>query len=389
MEGAVLAFGLATVFYLIVPGVGAFAVRYRWRTFRRRMAEASLFPHAGYHQMRQTAERADGGYLGDYRYVGNLEAIQGDNAIWLNDGAVSFAVDMRGQTVALLPSFDEHGRLPRESPQLVPWKKLSHLTEGVRTFVAGGFYSDGGRGMFRGSSSRPLTIVMYGGRDDSMMRRGIATGRQRNEYWNQLTPASLAAGALALLTVAYVQLRIPGHRFDGLFAVTLSLVPIIPLLPPGVVLFFLYRRFWRRGRSLRAERDTLTLPLRYFPGEIVTHQAVPLPSGDSYTCVRVPTEDVSVFERSGARLEELSQHARKLKEAEPFHVFGGVHSGGSLGPPKDPLAEFVIIPGDPRSLAALCEKKARRLEMTALLFVALGIAVNLYFVLLLLSNLVR
>ena len=115
-ERLVLVLGLALIFYIVVPGIGAFIVRYRWRMFRRRTIAASILPNAGYHQMRQAAASSAGEYLGDFRFIGSLEAIQGDNVMWLNDGTVSFAVDMKGQTVALLPSAES--AVSDESPDL-------------------------------------------------------------------------------------------------------------------------------------------------------------------------------------------------------------------------------------------------------------------------------
>lgn len=389
MERLLLVLGLAFLFYIVVPGIGAFIVRYRWRTFRRRTIEASLLPAAGYNQMRRAAAAGAGEYIGEFRFIGSLEAIQGDNIMWLNDGSVSFAVDMKSQSVALLPSAEGGSSPPDESPQLIPWRKLTHLTEGVRLLVAGGFYVDDGRGLFRGTTGRPLVAVMYGGPDETMLRRAIYSGRQRNEYWNQLTPASLAAGALALLTAAYVSLSQPGTRFEGLLSVTFSLVPIAPLFPPGVVLFFLYRRLWRRGRALRAERDVVTLPLRHFPDSRADCLSVGLAGGERYAAAAVPAGLAGVFTERGATAISLSKHAEKLRDENRYFVFGGVASNGRLQSPRDPLAELIVIPGDPRSLATHCERQARRLEALSVFLAAIGILANLYIVLLLLSNLLR
>lgn len=389
MERLLVVLGLSVLFYLVLPGVGAFTVRYRWRTFRRRTIEASLLPRAGYHQMRQAAAAEAGEYLGRFRFLGSLEAIQGDDIMWVNDGTMSFAVDMKGQSVALLASNDGGSSVPSESPDLVPWRKLTHLTEGVRLFVAGGFYVDGGRGLFRGDSSSPLVAIMYGGPDSSMLRRAIYSGRQRNEYWNQLTPASLAAGSLALLTAAYASLSAPGARFEGLLAVTFSLVPISPLFPPGFVLFFLYRRLWRRGRALRAERDVVTLPLRYVPGQAPDLLSVPLPAGGRYAAIPIPRDMTPYFAERGATVLTLSKTAQRFRANDLYFAAGEISAGGALTSPRDSLAELVVVPGDPLTLANDCERKARRLEALAVSLAATGILANLYIVLLLLSNLLR
>jgi Na+/proline symporter len=78
-------------------------------------------------------------------------------------------------------------------------------------------------------------------------------GRQRNEYWNHLTPISLIGGFVAELLWA---VSLSGEsRLQTLVALVMALIPILPLFPPGVVGFYWYRRLWRRARRIRAHRD--------------------------------------------------------------------------------------------------------------------------------------
>jgi hypothetical protein len=64
---------------------------------------------------------------------------------------------------------------------------------------------------------------------------------------------------------------------------TASLLPLLIFIPPGILLFFLFRRLWKRGRILRAERDLLQLPLRYFDS-VQDRNTVesPLPDGETF-----------------------------------------------------------------------------------------------------------
>jgi hypothetical protein len=48
-------------------------------------------------------------------------------------------------------------------------------------------------------------------------------------------------------------------RLPALSALTASLLPVAPILPPALIGYSIYRSLWKRGRALRAERDLLRL----------------------------------------------------------------------------------------------------------------------------------
>ena len=75
-----LSFFLAFLFFGLIPGLGAFWVRAKWRRFRSRMLEASTFAFIDYSDLRQEKEGTS------FRFFGNLEAIQGGNRVWIRVG---------------------------------------------------------------------------------------------------------------------------------------------------------------------------------------------------------------------------------------------------------------------------------------------------------------
>jgi hypothetical protein len=259
MPPIVAIFLIALIFFVGIPGIGAFSVRSKWRRFRRRVSEASLRPLFTYRVMRNMHDRTDSGET--HRFFGALEAIQSDMALWLRGGDVTVAADMSNSDIYVLPRYT--GELPDEPPVRTTWARLGSLTEGAKVFVAGRIRMEGTHAVIWGDASEPLLVVLYDGSERDLLRRCIWSGRQLNEYWNQLTPGSLAGGMLALITIAYVLLRSPAGRLPAITSLTLASGPLLPLLPPGVGLFFLYRWSWRRGRILRAHRDILRVPLRH------------------------------------------------------------------------------------------------------------------------------
>lgn len=401
MDSLFLILGLAVLFYLLIPGAGAFYVRSQWRDFRRRLNAASTYTIVEYAHLRAQEE----GYLGSFRAFGTLEAIQGDDIIWVRSGSLSLSVDMRRVSVFQLPTLSDQARealiernestLPDEAPQKIPWDKIFSLPEGTKVYVSGSLYGHQGQAVFRSDTNDPLTVVLYDGVEETILRRAIWGGRQRNEYWNQFTPASLAAGFLSLLILAYVLLRSPMMRLPALVSLSFSLIPVIPLLPPGVVLHFLYRRLWRRGRFLRAERDLVRLPLRYFDGQAVGEdgdtQAI-LPNGRPYACrvYRDYTEFPPV--KTGAKIRTTSLIPLSSLSQREYFAFGtpvSIDGEAQVAKPDDPMAELVLIPGNPERLAASCDNRARLYEILAAGAFFTGILMNLYLVFAVLARLIR
>ncbi|MCA1754453.1 MAG: hypothetical protein LC641_07140, partial [Spirochaeta sp.] len=206
---------VGTLFYVIVPGFGAFAVRKEWRIFRRQMLDRDGLPVLSYRGVREHEGR-ELQMLGSYKFYGALEAIEDDNIIWLRSGSLSVAVEMRDVRLYMLPTEDfgvtiqdAGGELPDRTPSVLRWHRMTSLTEGSKMYVAGSVARKAGRAVFLASRSDPLLVVMYDGPDDTVVRRAIWCGRQRNEYWNQLTPLSLAGGILTLTVLAYLAIRPP------------------------------------------------------------------------------------------------------------------------------------------------------------------------------------
>jgi hypothetical protein len=264
----VLVLFVTFLFYAGIPGIGAFLARARWRRFRHMITECASLPILRQGDHGSTAE-------GCYRFFGRLQAIRGRDRIWLSgpehgpeDGPDVFSVevDLEGVHVYLLPS-GEPG-LWDEEPRGLPWRAVTTLPAGAQVFVAGRLRNEKGRSVFRHTSEEPLLITFYEGAAESLLVQAVWCGRQRNEYWNPFTGISLITGFVALFLLGYLLLRSSPLRFPALLAFSLSAIPLAAFLPPGVAFFYLYRRYWKQGRTLRAERDLFRLPLKYFSDQV-------------------------------------------------------------------------------------------------------------------------
>lgn len=236
---------IAVAFYLIVPGAGAFLVRHRWRRFRRDALASTELPELQYADSR--AHRR-------YRFFGRLEAVQGDDLIWLEANGMSVGVSLEHVPMYIIPGGG--GRrtgYPDETPRVVYWHEITGLAEGTQFFVAGAVAEERGGLVFRGNGNDGPLVLVYDGPEHALLKRVVWTGRQRNEYWNHFTPIALTVGFLAELVTA--MLVVGESRFAALFATVLAIVPFLPLMPPGVAGYFFYRRVWRAARRRRAIRD--------------------------------------------------------------------------------------------------------------------------------------
>jgi len=367
---------ITLIFFVVIPFIGAFTVRSKWRGFRRSFTGASLFPLLTYRMARSGhGSGEDPVYV---RFFGSLEAIQHDRALSLRGGDLTVAADMAYSEIFIMPR--DTGVLPEESPFRTNWNRLGSLTEGTRVFVAGQLHRRGSHVTIAGDSSSPLLVVIYDGAERDLLRRAIWSGRQVNEYWNQFTPASLASGTLALMILAYVLLGTPAYRPAAVASLTLGSVPLLPLLPPGVVLFFMYRRTWRRGRILRAHRDVLLLPLRH----LRDGDEGRLPGGEPYAAVRCAQAEAMRYVEVGAYLPNPPARVT----IGGYAVFGTPAASGVTMPP-DPMTELTVIPGDATALSVHCQRLARRFEWLSIVVLGTGLLVNLAIVFLFLQYVVR
>jgi hypothetical protein len=434
LSALLLVAAAAMLFYAIIPGIGAFSARAHWRLFRKRLQESSLLSFLQYSDLGKSAGAP--GLLGNYRVFGDLEAIQGSHRIWINHGQFSVCVDLEGVGVYLLPSAapsaaalpieNREESLPDEQPATVPWNQIFSLPAGTRMFVSGALFSEEGSAVFRSRPGQPLLVVLYDGDRATILQRATWGGRQRNEYWNQFTVASLLTGSFCMLLLAFVLLRAPMTRLVPLAALSLAFFPVAGLLPPGFLLYYLYRHFWKTGRRLRAERDMLRLPLRYYREALEAGGAGAPRGGDSAAAARaagaltrLPTGEPYLMSAdpdllirgepairgAGLALAQADRSRRRgrrrgLPDQQAWPVLFGTPAWDPeappgpgaerwVGQPADPMAELVLVVDDPLSLAEACDRRARLFEFLAGACVLAALGLNHFLLLLVWNWLIR
>lgn len=376
---------IASLFYGLVPLVGAFSVRSRWRRFRTQLMKSSLRPSLTYKAVHGDKNMAA------YRIFGSLQAVQDENILWLADGNVSVSIDLEGVPVYILPSVPKGesiiktGVYPDESPQRTYWNRIFSLPERTNIFVSGELVHEDGRSGFRNTKDVPLIVIIYDCDNSNFYSHAILSGRQRNEYWNVLTPGSLTIGSFSLFIYFYLLIQMPYMQFTAVTAITFSLVPVMPFLPPGLLFYYIYRYFWKKARILRAERDLLRLPVNFFSdqGGLSMSNTVILSDGAEYRCqIKNNLEEAwTLFDNAIIRDSSLLESHTERKE---YYVFGSESKSKA-----DPMTETLIIPGNPDVLSLDSTKKAQKYEIFSVFSFGFGFFMNLFIFLTVITLFIR
>jgi hypothetical protein len=373
-----LALFIAFIFYGIIPGTGAFLVRAKWRNFRKLLLKSTFYPFLEYINLK------DESISRDYRFIGQLEAIQGKNRIWINSGNLSVAADVEETPVYIISSSGDEA-------QSIPWKNISSLAAGTQVFIAGPLIIENGRGIFHFKQSKPLLVIIFDVDKSTLLKRSIRTGRQKNEYWNQFTLISLIIGFFAMLSLSFIFSTYPALSIPTLISFSLSLFPIIPLLPPGVIFFLLYRYFWRKARTLREERDLLKIPLYHFTKYKDSNNkidSVLLPTGEEYTAIKTTKSQIKNYVAPDSKMNFRISTFHHLLKNKDYFLFGAYDNKlKKLIKPEDPMAEFVCIPGNPSIMADYCHKYSTLYMLIAAGFIFLAFLPNTFFILIIIRAL--
>ncbi len=339
------ALAAALLFYLFIPIAGAFVLREQWRRFRDRVIVLGATARLHYGDI-AAARREGRAEVGRFRLSGTIDAIEGSDKVWVRGAGVSALVDLsRAPLYVLAPGPPEAGSVQRMS-----WSSVSSLVEGTSISVGGILVLEGGRPVFVDRPEEPLLAVCHDGTEGRLAPRLVAAGRAPNEYWNYPARISLSIGVVAISALLLL------FR-TSIFSTVRALVfligasPVLPFAPPGLALFFLYHRLWRRALAFRTERDLLRLPLRY--------------------------------EASGQGVEP--RYARRKLAAGEVAPASALAIGGSAGSrsdrtlfsPTDPGDDSFIVTGDPELRARAAERDAFAYAAGSGLSFGLAIAINL------------
>lgn len=248
--GAVLV--VAALFYGLLPLIGAWRLRMRWARFRQLVLTANTFPDLDFPRWQAVdLDPSDPVCL-----VGQLEAFEGRGRLWIGNDRVSAAVDLGESPVYFLDEPGDGATFGLDPPRRADAASLGALAEGTKFLVAGSLTRDGrSQPRFEPVPGQDLLVLAFEGEAETVLTRAMYAGRPPVDHWNAWTPLAAAVGILFLMGFSYVGLTVTADRRVGLAALALALLPATAFLPPGLVFFYWFMRWWNRGRECRAWAD--------------------------------------------------------------------------------------------------------------------------------------
>jgi hypothetical protein len=330
--------------------------------------------------------------------MGGFESTDG-HTLWISSETLTIPIILANAHTYILP-MPEGGEIfeffdpSEEAPERIRWDRVSSLTKGAKVFVGGTLVKQQDRWVFASTKKHPLLVIFYDGSDRSITIRTIRAGRNKNEYWNAVTPYSFVGGTCCQLGIAVSFLARPAFRFTALIACVAMFTPLFPLFPPGVLFTLLYRRLWWRARIFRAYRDILRLPLKYLPPGAWDCR---LPNGERYGRVYYDSLPQEAEERQIPLLIPVREgQNKKGLNVAGWYVFGSLPEesasaslSGTVPPlpqePQDLFATFGAVPGNPEILARSYTIKAYILEIISCFFLFAGMGINIFFIVLIIS----
>ena len=371
---------VAFFWYALIPLAGISVRRHAWRVFRERFVYLSGMPLLDYAMLRQNIN-------GEYHFIGSFESITENSTLWIKTDNLTIPVFLKGAQTYMLPlsghkheggadqkmCFDESD-LYVNAPALrrFNWNRISSLTAGAKVFIGGVLKEINGRKIFASSKGQPLLIIFYEC-SESMLSAGVVrAGKYSAEYWNTVTPYSLIGGVFSLIGIAQLFYARPIYRVTVLSAIVAIFGPLFSLLPPGLIFTLVYRNLWLRACVYRVFRDVALLPLKY----AASGNAPQSQSGAVYECrmLKVLPGNSKI-----PRLLPVS----KPEKNEVWHMAGFFDDAGTGEPlalaSTNPFTPCGLLPGSPKTVSRIYNRKAVLLEVSAWLALAAGIALNVFF----------
>jgi len=310
---------------------------------------------------------------GIFRFTGEIESITDGRILWVKGEDLTIPVSLEKIKCFLLPK--NEGNETPEAPEQIRWNRVSTLTEGVKVYIGGQIKMQNNRLNFISTKENPLIVIFYNCSETELTGEIIRCARTYNEYWNVFTPVSLTIGTLSLIYIAASFLNRPAFRITVIYALVAVFIPILPVIPPGLLFTALHSRMRWYSRKFRTYWELARLPLRYLkPGE----DSAVLTTGETYGFVKLNSLPVNAGKEEAPFL--IPEGFMEKVKNELF--FFGITdlNGGLPAVSKDKFASYGILPANPALLTRRYAVKAYIADILAWLVLFLGILINIIFI---------
>jgi hypothetical protein len=293
--------------------------------------------------------------------------------IWVKGDDLTIPVSLKKTKCYLLPA-NEGENYP--TVRQIRWNRVSTLAESVKVFIGGSVKMRDRRLHFVSVKEKPLTVIFYNCPDTELTNSIIRSSRSKNEYWNSITPLSVIIGALSLLYIAFSLLYRPAYNLTVITALVSVFIPLLPIIPPGLLFTNFYRRLAWHARKLRTFRELSNLPLKYLETGMESRI---LNTGEKYGFIKIDSLSPEEMKNIPYLIPETAE------EGGDFYCFGILPEEKTQTPPlpkrsKDPFVSFGMLNDKAEVLSRRYAIKAYSVELTAWIILILGIISNVVFI---------
>ncbi len=232
------------LFFLFLPGISAVMTRRKWTQFRGLVQKYSTMKILTYRNLELN---------NSYIFLGELESIKSDNLIWLKGETLSISIDLTKKDIFRL--YKDGG------VEIARWENLTSLLEGSKFYIGGTLEYRNGAPYLKDKEDLPMLVVNYDDEDWDITRELLIKGRYKNELWNSFTPYSYITGVLLLIILSYVAYKTNTNKVYSYYILLAAGTPFYFILPPGLIFYLQFRKFWSISFRFSILRDLYNLKL--------------------------------------------------------------------------------------------------------------------------------
>lgn len=233
---------ITAFFYGLLPIAGIVITRISWYRFRSRFFFLRRCPELDY-----TAYRQNTG--GIHQFSGVFDSFAGERKIFIENSNLQLNADLTSADIYLL--------LEKRMPEKLNLNKLPILERGLQVFVGGKLQSGDGEPCLSTFGAEKLFVIFYDKIEKYPTDLVCNCGRQGTYYWNPVTFYSYIAGTFLLMIYVLQFLLRPAYRLILVSSIAFALTPFLTLLPPGLLLTMLSRKFFAESMKRRIKKDLL------------------------------------------------------------------------------------------------------------------------------------
>jgi|GEM_PF-5280468 len=231
---------IAIIFYIIIPLIGAIFTYIKHKKVKDILMKKSLIEY--YDTIKKDLK---------YKINGFIENIDKDFIfIKVNDKKDNrypldsiFSISRNNNTTIVILLLNDND-LDLEFTTI---KNIDNIIQNTPVFLIS--YLDQEKNLYS-LNKNPIIMIIHYEKED-LIEKLIRLLRKQNYYFNNITPISLMIGSFIFIFLSLTN----QIYYPFILMIIFILLPFSPLLPPGILLYFIYRKLMSKSYNLSSDYD--------------------------------------------------------------------------------------------------------------------------------------